>query len=121
MKSTFSPIPVMTVLLLSGCALEGAPFPSSFKVTGAGQFEFVARGNWIYPANTTEGETERLSWLHGYISEHHICPSGYTIVERAPERSTGPPRLGRKGSPRVSLSDQLTGSVKYVGRCEPSP
>jgi hypothetical protein len=94
-------------MLLSGCALEGAPFPSSFKMTGPAQFEFVARGNWIYPANTTAGETERLTWLRGYVSEHHICPSGYTIVEGTPERATEPPRLGKRGSPRVIRDNQL--------------
>ena len=114
-------ISAMTILLPCGCALEGAPFPSSFKMTGPGQFEFVARGNWIYPADMSEGEAERMAWLTGYISEHHICPFGYTIVERTPERSTGPPKLGRKGSPRASPTDPVTGSVKYVGRCEPSP
>jgi hypothetical protein len=42
------------MLLLSGCAPEGAPFPSSFEITGPGQFQFVARGNWFYPANTDD-------------------------------------------------------------------
>jgi hypothetical protein len=111
----------MTILLLSGCDLEGAPFPSSVKMTGPGQFEFVARGNWLHPANTTEGEAERMAWLAGYISEHHICPSEFTIVERTPKRSTGPPRLGRMGPLSASRDGQLTGSVKYVGRCESSP
>ena len=119
MSSTSRPIWVMTLLLLSGCPLEGAPFSSSFKITGPGQFEFVARGNWIYPADTAEGETERLTWLRGYIFEHQICLSEFTIVERTPEPSTESPRLGRKGARRASQTGQLTGSVKYVGRCEP--
>ena len=113
-------ISAMTTLLPCGCALEGAPFPSSFKMTGPGQFEFVARGNWIYSANTPEGETERLTWLKGYVSEHHICPSGSTIVERTAERATESQR-SRRRPPSASRNDQLTGSVKYVGRCEPSP
>jgi len=110
-------ISAMTTLLPCGCALEGAPFPSSFKMTGPGQFEFVARGNWIYSANTPEGETERLTWLKGYVSEHHICPSGSTIVERTAERATESQR-SRRRPPSASRNDQLTGSVKYVGRCE---
>jgi len=108
---------VVTMLLLFGCALEGAPFPSSFRITGPGQFEFIARGNWINPANMTAGETERLAWLSGYISDHQICRSGYTIVERTPERSTEPPRC-KRGPPRVNRDDQLTGSVKYLARCK---
>ena len=59
MKSPSRAAWVVTMLLLFGCALEGAPFPSSFRITGPGQFEFIARGNWINPANTTAGETER--------------------------------------------------------------
>jgi hypothetical protein len=121
MKSALRLIWTLTMILLSGCAPEGAPFPSSFKVTGPGQFEFVARGNWVYPANTASGEAERLTWLRGYISEHQICPSEFTIVERTPERSTESSRLGRKGSPKVITDNQLIGSVKYVGRCESSP
>ena len=54
MKSALLLITALTMLLLSGCAPAGAPFPSSFKITGPGQFEFVASGNWIYPANTRE-------------------------------------------------------------------
>src|SRR5262249_131421 len=103
----------MTILLPCGCALDGAPFPSFFKMTGPGQFEFVARGNWIYPANTTAGETERLTWLRGYVSEHHICPAGYTIIKRTRERATEPPGARRWGPPSDSRNDQLTGSVKY--------
>jgi hypothetical protein len=53
-KSVSRSVWAMTMLLLSACALEGAPFPSSFTLTGPGQFEFVASGNWIYPANTRE-------------------------------------------------------------------
>jgi hypothetical protein len=82
-------ISALTMLFLCRCALEGAPFPSSFTITGPGQFEFVATGNWIYPANTEAGEAERLTWLRGYISEHQICPGGYTIVERTPTRPKG--------------------------------
>jgi hypothetical protein len=74
----------MTILLPCGCALDGAPFPSSFKITGPGQFEFVASGNWLYPAHTAAGEADRMMWLKSYISEHQTCPSGYTIVERMP-------------------------------------
>jgi hypothetical protein len=111
----------MMVLLPDGCALDGAPFPSSFKMTNAGQFEFIARGNWTFPANTTAGETERLSWLGGYVSEHHICPSKYTIVKRTQERATESPGVRHWGRPIFFWNDQVTGSVKYVGRCEPSP
>jgi hypothetical protein len=70
MKSALPPMWATTMLLLSDCAPEGAPFPSSFTITGPGQFEFVASGNRIYPANTTAGEAERMTWLRGYISEH---------------------------------------------------
>jgi hypothetical protein len=118
MKSPSRAAWVVTMLLLFGCALEGAPFPSSFRITGPGQFEFIARGNWINPANTTAGEAERLAWLSGYISDHQICPSGYTIVERTPQLLTQSPRIRRKGS--VIRDDQPTEAVKYVGRCEPA-
>jgi hypothetical protein len=120
MKSTLRSMWVMTMLLASGCAPAGAPFPSSFKVTGPGQFEFIARGNWINPANTAAGETERLAWLSGYISDHQICPSGYTILERTLESSTGSPRA-KKGPPRANRDNELTGSVKYLGHCESAP
>jgi hypothetical protein len=113
MKSVLPPIWMVTSLLLSGCAPEGAPFPSSFKITGPGQFEFVASGNWVYPANTTAGEAERMSWLDEYISKHQICPFGYTIVERTPK--------GASGSARSSIVEQLLGSIRYVGRCKSAP
>src|SRR5215510_14741055 len=111
MKSTLGSMWVTTMLLLSGCAPAGAPIPSSVKVTGPGQFEFIARGNWINPANTAAGETERLAWLSGYISDHQICPSGYTIVERTPERSAESPR-SKRGPPSANWNEQLTGSIK---------
>jgi hypothetical protein len=101
----------LTMVLLSECAPEGAPFLSSFNITGPGQFEFVARGNRFYPANTAAGETERMWWLRGYISQHQICPAGYRIIERTPQPLTG--------SPRASRDEQSTRSIKYVGRCEP--
>ena len=113
MKSALRPISALSMMLLSGCALEGAPFPSSFKITGPGQFEFVASGNWLYPANTAAGEAERMMWLNSYISKHQTCPSGYTIVERMPQPLSG--------SPRASRDNQSTRSIIYVGRCEPWP
>src|SRR5205823_3504714 len=102
----------MTILLLCGFTPEGAPFPSSFRMSGPGQFVFVARGNWVFPANTTAGETERLTWLKGYISERHICPLGYTIVERTAERPIESPK-SRWGLPRPSRDEQFTGSIRY--------
>ena len=108
MKSALRLIWTLTMLLLSGCAPEGAPFPSSFEITGPGQFEFVARGR-----NTAAAEAERMLWLRGYISQHQICPAGYRIIERTPQPLTG--------SPKVSRDEQLTRSIKYVGRCEPWP
>jgi hypothetical protein len=97
----------MTILLPCGCVLDGAPFPSFFKITGPGQFEFVASGNWLYPAKTAAGEAERMVWLKSYISEHQTWPSGYTIVERMPQPLSG--------SPRASRDDQLIRSIRYVG------
>ena len=111
MKSALLLITGLTMLLLSGCAPEGAPFPSSFKITGPGQFEFVASGNWFYPTNTTAGEVERMTWLSGYISEHQICPAGYSIIERTPQPRTESPRAGR--------DEQSIRSIRYLGRCEP--
>ena len=110
MKSVLRPVWGITMLLLSACSLEGAPFPSSFTMTGPEQFEFVATGNWIYPANTVAGEAERLTWLRGYISEHQICPAGYKIVERTPK--------WLKESARASSEEQMMRSITYVGRCE---
>jgi len=107
------------MLLVSECAPAGAPIPSSFKVTGPGQFEFVARGNWINPANTPAGETERLAWLSGYISDHQICPFGYEIIERTAELPSESFR-SKRGLPGGNRDYQLTDSVKYVGRCKPS-
>src|SRR6516225_2982819 len=95
MKSASLLITGLTMLLLCGCALEGAPFPSSFNITGPGQFEFDAGGNWFYPANTATGEAERMLWLRGYISRHQICPAGYKIIERTPQPLTGSPRASR--------------------------
>jgi hypothetical protein len=95
MKSALRLIWTLTIILLSGCAPEGAPFPSSFKVTGPGQFEFVARGNWVYPANTASGEAERMLWLRGHISQHQICVAGYRIIERTPQPRTGSRRASR--------------------------
>jgi hypothetical protein len=111
----------MTIFLPCGCAIEGASFPPPLKMTGPEQFEFVARGNWIYPANIAEGEAERLTWLRGYISEHHICPFGFTIVERTPERRKALPELGPRTPASANRNYKLTGSVKYVGRCTLSP
>jgi hypothetical protein len=99
------------MLSLAMCAPEGALFPSSFTIKGPGQFEFVASGTWIYPANTAAGEAARLTWLRAYLSQHQICSAGYRIIERTPQPLTG--------SPKASLDAQSIRSFKYLGLCEP--
>jgi hypothetical protein len=83
----------------------------------SGAIEFVARGNWVYPANTTAGGRVRLTLLRGPFLSATFVPQDI----RSLSARTEPPGLGCKGPPRASRNDRLTGSVKYVGRCEPSP
>jgi hypothetical protein len=92
------------VLSQSGCASpEGAPFPENIRFESPQHFVFVAKGTWIYPANTTPGEDARLSWLTDYLSRSKACPSRYQITQRKPEH--------QPLSPKASAEDQELRSI----------
>jgi hypothetical protein len=100
----------ITVLSQTACAPpEGAPFPEEIRFSAPGQFLFRAQGNWAHPANTASGEKTRLSWLDDYLSRSHLCPSGYEILQRIPERL--------KMSPKIDAEDQQLRWITYVGNC----
>jgi hypothetical protein len=84
-----------------------------FQEHWSGPIRVRRQWHWIYPANTAQGEAERMTWLKGYISENQICPFGYTIVERKSRAI--------EGSAKASIIDQLTRSIRYVGRCKSAP
>jgi hypothetical protein len=109
-KTLLSYFAVLGVVAVQySCASEnGSPFPSRFLITGPNKFEFMATGTFIYPATTKSGEVERLTWLSGYISQHHICPAGYDITAREVDLSNL--------SPKHAEQDNL--SIKYLGECK---
>jgi hypothetical protein len=93
MRSLKRTTPVIAILCLVACVSSiGAPFPASFTMTAADQFEFTARGTIDYPANTKGGEDARMKWLVAYILQNHICPFGYKLEAPQPEYISSSPR-----------------------------
>jgi hypothetical protein len=69
--------------LLAGCAHYEKLNTTSFSQTASG-FEFLAVANPEHPLDDPVAESWRTGFLENDLEEHHLCPSGYTIRERAP-------------------------------------
>lgn len=93
MRSTLCAL--LLLLLAAGCAADGIVLPGDGErytklITRPNGFHFIAAVDTRFPEDDEDAERVRLAWLDRFVGRADVCPDGYALTERRPDRGKTP-------------------------------
>ena len=94
------------ICILSGCTTDlDKPSLTEFYPHDDG-FRYKASTALGYEPDNPKAEEYRIRWLNEYVTDNHVCPSGFDVVKRKV--------VVKREAPLATIADIL-----YEGKCKP--
>lgn len=86
---------LMLASLLGGCASTTGERPGDDErytklIPLPNGFRYIAAVDERYPEDGNQAESLRMEWLEEFIEDRELCPQGFVITERRPDRGRTP-------------------------------